>query len=246
MGHCSTLSAPTTYRQDGHQSNDEHHAEHRSFDAVTGGDQVDTGGKERQRDDHPVQESLRIERSMAPIKIVDPVQLLLDHRPSLRVSFCVNLQRILVSAGVRPTVTHSVSLDRSSRGRSKLDASGSSNGAGNSASGSACVQMPSAPDGKPGTSSIGVGGWTTGSLGSQIASGSSVPGVHEDSASGDDQATPSSSAGEGRPGSTSPACSKAEPMRRAPVYGSTASTRWMARRSRLCTLPRLRTKSIRG
>src|ERR671913_1261885 len=112
---------------------------------------------------------------MAPVKIVDPVQLFLDHRPSLRVSFCVNLQRILVSPGVRPTVAHSVSLDRSSRGRSKLDASGSSNGAGNSASGSACVQMPpSPPDGKPGTSSIVVGGLTTGSLRFPIGSGLSA------------------------------------------------------------------------
>src|SRR5215203_3906055 len=125
-------SAPATHRQDSHQSDDEHHAEHRSFDAVTSGDQIHTGGEERQCDDHSVQQSLRIEGSVPPIQIVDPVQLLLDHRPSLGVSFGVYLERIFVTPGVRPTIAHSLSLGCSSRGRSKLDA-------GNSASGSACV-----------------------------------------------------------------------------------------------------------
>src|SRR5829696_3509081 len=207
-------SAPATHRQDGHQPDDEHHAEHRSFDTVISGDQIHTGGEERQGDDHPVQQSLGVEGSVAPIEIVDPLQLLLDHRPSLGVSFGVYLERIFVPPGVRPTIAHSLSLGCSSRGRSKLDAPGSSNAAGNSASGSACVQTPSDPAGERGSSTVvsgGSGPWLVSHI-----SGSFASGGHNASASGDVHATSSSSVGGGVPLSTSPACSKADPILRAP------------------------------
>src|SRR5829696_2690631 len=105
-----TRSASASEGDHSDQADNEHDPQNGAFDAMAGRDQKDACCQEREGDHHAVIETQSIEPNLALIERGDAVQLLLDHRTGLGISFGVDLQRILITVVPGWPLAHCSSL----------------------------------------------------------------------------------------------------------------------------------------
>src|SRR5688572_12629057 len=123
-----TGSASASEGDHSDQADNEHDPQNGAFDAVAGRDQKDACCQEREGDHDAVIETPSVEPNLALIERGDAVQLLLDHRTGLGISFGVDLQRILITVVPGWPLAHCSSL----RGRSKVSTPGAPVSSGDS------------------------------------------------------------------------------------------------------------------